>query len=245
MAPFQPLGGLCARAAGGTLAGMRPKTSIPILCLALCAPALAGPPGGGGVDEAAAAQRWVGTVEGSAVRSTRWVSGGSSSHGDFFFTVRNGRVSGEAVLAYKPQFDANRLDGLIAYAKGLTGAALGLVPYFGGFAANDLNKFIGVRASFDPTVVRRVRIQGTLRNGKLALDTVGGNQKGVPFKAAIITLKKKDEALTGGRLVAPQPFVRAGEVSAGHAISTHASSVRDNGGVTEKTSSYWTAHRVG
>jgi len=221
---------------------MKTKLSIPVLCLALCAPALAGPPGGG-IGEAAAAQRWVGTIEGSAVRSSRWVSGGSSSHGDFFFTVRNGRVSGEAVIAYKPQFDANRLDGLIAYARGLSGAALGLVPYFGGFAGNELNKFIGVRASFDPTIVRRTPIRGTLRNGRLALDTVG-NQKGVPFKAVIAKLAKQDEPLTSGVLVAPQPFVRGAEASGGHAISTFEASVKDGKGVTEKTSSYWTAHRV-
>ena len=121
------------------------------------------------------------------------------------------------------------------------------MPYFGGFVASDLNKFVGVRASFDPTVVRRVPIQGTLRNGKLALDTVGGDQKGVPFTAAIITLRKKaDEPLTGGRLVAPQPFAGgAAEVSGGHAISTFTSRDKTAKGATEKTNTYWTAHRVG
>ena len=235
-----------------------PCAATAVLVAAFCLPAAAGPerqplegPAGlGAIERASAAppkaRRWIGTTQGTALRAGRWVSGGSSSRGDFWFTVgRGGRVRGEAVVAYTPTFDTDGLNALLAYARGLTQAALGGVPLFGGLGAAQLNAFVGVRIHFDePLAIRRGQISGTLRGGRLSLRWAGARPAGIPFKAVLSTIRG-DRPLTGGRLLVRQPFAGSAQVAGGgHAIATHHSEARDKG-VTEQASSYWSAHRVG
>ncbi|CAN5607474.1 hypothetical protein BH20ACT19_BH20ACT19_00980 [soil metagenome] len=199
------------------------------------------------VDEASAAQpgRWIGTTHGSAERSSRWASDGSTQTGDFWFTVdRRGRVSGQAVVAYDPHFDAEGLNALLGYARGLTQAAVGTVPFVGAFGAAQLNAFIGVKIRHDePLAIRRGQVTGTLDDSRLSLRWVG-RPAGIRFRASITTLKG-EKRLTGGSLAVDSPFGGTGEVvGGGHAVSTKRSKSMEKG-VTEQTSSYWTAHRVG
>lgn len=215
--------------------------------LAACAGLMWTPSGVVGVDEAAAAQpgRWIGTTHGSAERSSRWVSGGSTQSGDFWFMVdRRGQVSGEAVVAYDPNFDADGLNALLGYARGLTQTALGAVPFVGGFGAAQLNAFIGVKIRHDePLAVRRGRVTGTLDDGRLSLRWVG-RPAGIRFQASITTLKG-EKRLTGGSLAVDSPLGGTAQVlGGGHAVSTQRSTSKEKG-VTEQRSSYWTAHRVG
>lgn len=206
-----------------------------------------------GAEEASAA-RWVGSVEGKAEKSTRWVSGGSTSHGDFWFDVeRGGRVRGEAVVAYDPTFEAEGLNAVIAYVQSLasvpvsalpTGPLLGILTTL---TVNELNTAVYVRASFpQPMAVRRVPISGTLRGGRLSLSAGGASRKGVPFRA-FLTRLKAEKFVTAGSLAVPALFPRSAQVTRGHAtaVSQGQSGTTKKGGVLTQTSSYWTAHRVG
>ncbi len=115
---------------GRKAAAVTPAVMVVAFAGSLCAPAVAPV----GADEASAAQpgRWIGTTQGTAQRASRWVSGGSTQKGDFWFTVdRRGRVEGQAVVAYTPTFDATGLNALVGYARGLTQAAVGAVPLVG------------------------------------------------------------------------------------------------------------------
>lgn len=203
------------------------------------------PAGVVGAEEASAA-RWIGSVRGKAQRSSRFVSGGSTSHGDFWFDVdRRGRVRGEAVIASEPQFDAGGLDAVISFVQSLASTPVGALPGLGGLVAAQINTAVHVRVSYpEPLAIRRVPITGTLRNGRLSLAVAGGKLAGVPFRASLTRLKE-EKPLTSGRLAVAAPFAGGAQVKDGGATATHQAQSRDKGGVLEQTSSYWTAHRVG
>ncbi len=229
---------------------MKKRVGLPAVVAAAGFAGLMGAPAGPvGIDEASAVQpgRWVGTTHGGADRSSRWASGGSLQKGNFWFTVdRRGNVTGEAVVAYTPNFNADGLNALIGYARGLGQATLGLVPYFGGFGAAALNSFVGVKVSYkEPFAIRTGRLTGTLKDARLQLNWVG-RPDGIPFTAKITRTRAEDEKpLTSGKLVVDSPFDgKAGQVEGGHAVSIQRSRSKD-GSVTETNSSYWTAHRVG
>jgi len=203
------------------------------------------PAGVVGAEEASAA-RWIGSVRGKAQRSSRFVSGGSTSQGDFWFDVdRRGRVRGEAVIASEPQFDAGGLDAVISYVQSLASIPAGALPGLGGLAAAEITTAVRVRVSYpEPLAVRTVPITGTLQKGRLSLDVAGGKLAGVPFRA-FLTRLNEEKPLTSGRLAVAAPFAGGARVKGGHATATHQAQSRDKGGVLEQTSSYWTAHRVG
>ncbi len=72
--------------------------------------------------------------------------GGSTSHGDFWFNVgRGGRVTGEAVIAYEPNFNADGLNAFISYVQSLASVPAGAIPGFGGLVASQITTAISVR----------------------------------------------------------------------------------------------------
>lgn len=196
-----------------------------------------------GAEEAHAA-RWIGSLEGKAERSNRFASGGSTSHGDFWFNVgRGGRVTGEAVIAYEPSFNADGLNAFISYVQSLASVPAGAIPGFGGLVASQITTAISVRVSYpEPMAIRRVPISGTLRGGRLTLHGSRGALKGVPFRA-FLTRVDSQKPVTSGRLAIPPPFPEAAQVRGGHATSSL--QTQSGSETREQTSSYWTAHRVG
>ena len=94
-----------------TAAGRRTRRRCAIAVVAVLGLAATGPgglPNPVGVEEASAAQ-WVGSMQGTAGKSSRCVSGGSTMRGDFSFTVgRGGQLRGFATAAYQPTFDTDR-----------------------------------------------------------------------------------------------------------------------------------------
>ncbi len=202
--------------------------------------------GGVGVNESASAATWAGTVQGKKSRASRFASAGATMRGDFLIRVdRRGRVNGSGIVAYDPFFNTDGLNAFLAYARGLTQAALGGFPIFGGFAAAQLNAFVGVRVALPTLPVTRGPITGRLDRGKMSL-SFGRKPERIPFSAFINTVgQTKQKKLTGGNVVAPNPFGGpAADVSGGWAVSKRQAK-SDEGGVTTLESSYWTAHRVG
>lgn len=202
--------------------------------------------GGLGANESASAATWAGTVQGKKVRASRFASAGATMRGDFFIRVdRRGRVNGSGVIAYDPFFNTDGLNAYLGFARGLVQSALGGFPIFGGFAATQLNAFVGVRVALPSLPVTRGPVTGRLDRGKMSL-SFGRKPESIPFSAFINTVgPKKQKKLTAGNLVAPDPFGGpAADVSGGWAVSKReAKSTKE--GVTTLESSYWTAHRVG
>jgi hypothetical protein len=200
-----------------------------------------------GAEEASAAQ-WVGSMQGTAGKSTRWVSGGSTMRGDFTFTVaRNGQLRGFATAAYQPTFDTDRINALIGYAKGATAGALGAAGIFGGLAANQLNLIVGLKIDYpDPMPVRRGPITGKVRNGTISIAWASPDKDdGVPFRSILANLNK-DKQLASGKLAIPMPFARDADISGGRlAVAQGGGKLTDKEGVTFESRTYWSAYKIG
>ena len=232
-----------------TAAGRRTRRRCAIAVVAVLGLAATGPgglPNPVGVEEASAAQ-WVGSMQGTAGKSSRWVSAGSTMRGDFSFTVgRGGQLRGFATAAYQPTFDTDRVNALISYAKGATASALGAAGIFGGLAANQLNLIVGLKIKYpDPMPVRRGPITGTIRNGTISINWAGRDKDdGVPFTAVLANLKK-DQRLTSGKLTIPMPFARDAQVTGGRLAVAQGGVKSKDEGVTFESRTYWSAYKIG
>ena len=102
----------------------------------------------------ASAATWTGTARGKIQRSNRLVSGGTSWHGNFWFTTdRAGAVRGHAVVAYEPFVDVSGLTNAIGYVKTVGSTAVGLLGPFGAAASGAvLGQIVGAGVSFKSTM---------------------------------------------------------------------------------------------
>lgn len=216
--------------------------------LAMTAAALAG----GEVD--ASAQRpvearagaWVGTTYGRLQRSSRWVSAGTTLRGDFSFRLDSrGRLTGYATVSYEPNFDTDRLNGLIGYARDVGAAALAGIPIVGGLAGAQLSSIFGVAVEYDELItVREGGITGSIRRGRATLRWTRGEDRGIPFRVYLDTNTGRQD-LTSGAIPVTNAWAGRGRVvGPSLTVGTERSTTTPAEGVTEQTSSYWSARRV-
>jgi hypothetical protein len=225
------------------------RWAVMAVALALAATvALASAPGAQARAPRAHAGEWVGTATGKLARATKFLGAGATMQGDFSFRLtRRGHLSGYATVSYEPTFDTAGLDALINYAKGAVGSVLGIIPYVGGFANNQLSLLIGVRVSYDELLpVRRGRIVGDLRGDRLSIRWAGGKPAALGFRAYFITLKGR-KPLTRGSIPAQDPWNGTAQVLS-RSLVVATPKPRDGRtakGAREQVSNYWSAHRVG
>ena len=194
----------------------------------------------------ASAANWIGATHGRVSAASRWVSGGSSWHGDFWFsTDRRGDVHGYAIVAYQPAIDVSGLNNAIAYIKSVTGAALGAVlgPFAPVVNTVGLGQIVGVAVSFRETsAIRQGPLSGSLHGGQLRLNW-SAPLKGVPYDI-VFQLVSTNQHIGGGTAPIHNPFRAAARMlDRRHALNATESSTSKDG-VATMTGSYWVAHRV-
>jgi hypothetical protein len=220
--------------------------AVALALMALMAAAYA--PGAQARAPRAHAGEWVGSATGKLSRATKFLGAGETMRGDFSFHLNpRGNLSGYATVSYEPTFDTAGLDALINYAKGAVGSVLGFIPYVGGFAGNQLSVLIGVRVDYNELLpVRQGRIVGSLHGDRLTIRWAGGKPAALGFRAYFTTLKGR-KPLTSGSIPAQDPWHGAGQVIS-RSLVVATPTPRDgktSKGARERSSNYWSAHRVG
>jgi hypothetical protein len=199
----------------------------------------------------ASAATWAGETHGKLHRANRLAAGGASWHGSFWFTTdRDGRVRGEAVVAYEPELDLTGATNAVNYIRDRISDGLGGVTgIFGAFAAPIAKAGLGSIVGFDTSfrsaeAIRRGRLTGQLRKGRLTLrwpDKV----RGVPYTVRFVVTGGLGETVTSGTSALPDPFTGSARViGRGFAVRS-AESRSSKGDTSERKGSYWAAHRVG
>lgn len=196
------------------------------------------------VATSASAATWTGTTHGKIERSSRLVSGGTSWEGDFWFrTYRGGAVRGQAVVAFEPEIDVSGLNNVIDYIRSIQTEALGLLGDFAPVVGQvGLGQIVGVDVAFQSAkAVRRGRLSGSLRDGRLTLrwdPKLAGIPYDIEFK-----LVAGSQRIGGGRAALRNPFRGAADVvDRRHAVNSAESRSQD-GGVEQTVGSYLVAQR--
>src|SRR5919109_636563 len=160
---------------------------------------------------AAPAAEWAGETHGKLYRANRLASGGSSWHGSFWLrTDRDGRVHGEAVVAYEPTLDLSGASNALSFIRTQAGAALSLLGPWGAAANNaGLSQIVGFGASFrSAEAIRRGPLTGRLSRGRLTLDWK--KVKGVPYTVELVMAGGNNQKITSGSAALPNPFKGSG-----------------------------------
>jgi hypothetical protein len=194
---------------------------------------------------------WVGSIQQTFSRSSKWFGAGYTAHGDFWFKVdEKGNASGNAAVAYQPSFDSAGADAAIQYAKDVQETSLGVFGIPGGVVAtaDGLGKMIGIKADYpDPMPVRRGPISGRISHGQLSLHWNGYTPQGLPFVISLSYIDK-DDVISKKSLSVTAPWPGSAAISAEAdrqlAVATDKKrSVKD--GVTEVSGTYWSARQAG
>lgn len=199
----------------------------------------------------ASAATWAGETHGKLHRSNRLAAGGASWHGSFWFRAgRDGRVRGEAVVAYEPELDLTGATNAVGYIRDRLSDGLGLIPgVFGEFATPigkaGLGSIVGFDTSFrSAEAIRRGPLTGRLDNGRLTLRWLT-KVRGVPYTVRFVVTGGLGQTVSSGTSALPSPFTGSARVIGGSFAVRSAESRSSKGDTSERKGSYWAAHRVG
>lgn len=195
------------------------------------------------------AEQWAGRTFSKNMRFNDLFGAGYTAHGDFTFSVgKDGKVHGQATVAYELIVDVARMNEIIKFFKSAGEAALGYFGQLGSVVSNLSNLGLLVRVGYETEqqlTIRSGPISGVMTSDALKLEWAereSGKFEGIPLTVYYEYRDKKDP-ISKKPLSVESPWpAEAKFVDQGQVTKVHHDQFGDD--TKSETSAYWTAHRV-